>query len=76
METEVKNYWYIGLPQEGGSTLFYSTQNRSWTIWRRDASAWLSEFVAEGNLKDNIQRGNVPSNAKVVGVRQTVEEIK
>ena len=76
METEVKNWWYIGLPQEDGSTLFYSTQNRNWTIWRRDASAWFSEFVAKGNLQNNIQRGNVPSNAKVIGIRQTVEEIK
>ena len=76
METEVKTLWYIGLPQEDGSTLFYNDHKRSWTIWRRDASAWMSEFVAEGHLMENIQRKNIPSNAKAVGVRQTTEEIK
>ena len=76
METEVKTMWYIGLAQEDGSTLFYNEHQRNWSIWRRDATSWLFEGVAEEHLWDNIQRKNVPPNAKAVGVKQTVEEIK
>lgn len=76
METEVKTFWYIGLDQVDGSTLFYNEMNRNWSKWRRDASAWLAEWVAVDHLKDNIERKNVPVNAKAVGIRQTVEEIK
>ena len=75
METEIKTFWYIGLEQEG-STLFYSEQNRNWSIWRSEASGWLTKDVAEARLRGNIERNNVPRNAKVVGVRLTTEEIK
>lgn len=75
METEVKTLWYLGLDQKGGSTLFYNEQARNWSLWRSEATTWLSEYVANEHLATNKQRNNVPLNTRVVTIKITIEEV-
>jgi hypothetical protein len=75
METEVKTGWFIGMEIEDGYTLFYNEQQRYWSQWRRDATGWLSAEVCKEHLNNNLGRKNIPSCAKVIEIRTTIEEI-
>lgn len=75
MEAKIKDMWFIGVDLEDGTTLFHNIQTRVWSTFQRDATGWLTNGVAQAQLKENKERDNVPKSTRVIHLRTTIEEV-
>lgn len=78
METEVTTRFYIGLDLNDGTILYFNNEHhlKNWSAFRRQGTAWTFIKGAENALRDQLDRNNVPTDARVVVIRTTVEEVE
>ena len=78
MESQVSRKWYICLELIDGEFLYFNNEHhlKNWSAFRREGTAWMWENAADEALLDHKLRDNVPSNARVVGIKTTIEEVK
>jgi hypothetical protein len=78
MESEVTITFYIGLDMVDGSVLYFNSEphQKNWSAFRRQGTAWTYPKGAENALREQLDRKNVPSNARVIKLKTTVEEIE
>lgn len=74
METEVKVNWYIGIITPDNTVLYYNEGNRTWTLFRQEATAFVYENSAIDRLEQNMKRKNVPSNSNIIKVTITTKK--
>jgi len=78
METEVSVKYYIGLDMLDGSHLYlnYGQHPKSWTPYRGQATSWDWESGIVTSFNEQVNLNNIPSNARIVKIKTTVEETK
>ena len=78
METEVSSKFYICLDMVDGSILYFNNEHhlKHWSAFRREGTSWVFKNSALDVLDDQLNRNNVPPNARVIELKTIIQEVK